>query len=127
MVSTCFWGRNRGPLVPVLEGTMTALVYWSLLQKWLLPLIYEICATIGDPVFQQDNAQIHVAKVMKEWFDRNNIILENHPPLSPDLNLIEHGTVPPLPLPSTLSLARTLPYPYPLPHSTPMPCPIPLR
>ena len=91
----CFRRRNRGPLVPALEGATAALVYRSLLQKWLLLVIYEIWATIGDPVFQQDDARIHIAKLMKEWFDRNSTMLEDRPPLSSDLNPIEHGTYPP--------------------------------
>jgi len=41
----------------------------------------------------QDNSSVHTAHDTLEWFDENNIDLEDHPPLSPDLNLIEHAWV----------------------------------
>ena len=46
--------------------------------------------TIGDAVFQQDNAAVHTALVVTEWFERYNIQVDERPPYSPDLNPIEH-------------------------------------
>ena len=46
-----------------------------------------------DSLFQQDNTRVHTAKDTREWFADNAIDLEDHPPLSPDLNLIEHAWV----------------------------------
>ena len=41
-------------------------------------------------VFMQDNAKIHTAKVVKEFFKEMGIPLTDWPPYSPDLNPIEH-------------------------------------
>jgi transposase len=43
-----------------------------------------------DGIFMQDNAPIHTAIKIKEWFKKRGIILLPHPPYSPDLNPIEH-------------------------------------
>jgi transposase len=40
--------------------------------------------------FQQDNASIHRAKDVCEWFERHGIWVIEWPPYSPDLNPIEH-------------------------------------
>jgi transposase len=38
----------------------------------------------------QDNAPIHTARVVKEWFEMNGIDTIDWPPYSLDLNPIEH-------------------------------------
>jgi transposase len=38
----------------------------------------------------QDNAKIHTANVIQDWFEENNIEVMDWPPYSPDLNPIEH-------------------------------------
>ena len=38
----------------------------------------------------QDNAPIHKAKKVMEWFNENGIEVIDWPPYSPDLNPIEH-------------------------------------
>lgn len=40
-------------------------------------------------IFQQDNALIHKAKLIREWFETNGIHVMDWPPHSPDLNPIE--------------------------------------
>ena len=92
----CFWGSQRGPLVAMMpaNGSITARFYRSLLRRWLLPVLEDIRASLsGDPLFQQDNARIHTAKLMLSFFEQYNILLESHPPYSPDLNPIEHAWV----------------------------------
>jgi hypothetical protein len=42
-------------------------------------------------VFGHDNASIHTAKAVQEWFKDHAIPISNWPPYSPDLNLIENG------------------------------------
>ena len=39
----------------------------------------------------QNNASIHKAKKMMEWFKENGIVITDWPLYSPDLNLIEHA------------------------------------
>ena len=39
----------------------------------------------------QDNASIHTAQKVKEWFAQNNITTTDWPPYSPDLNPIENA------------------------------------
>ena len=74
------------------NGSITAHFYRSLLRRWLLPVLEDIRASLGgNPLFPQDNARIHTAKLMLS-FERY-ITLESHPPYSPDLNPIEHAWV----------------------------------
>ena len=40
--------------------------------------------------FQQDNAKIHKARNVLDWFRRHHIKIFQHPPYSPDLNPIEN-------------------------------------
>lgn len=42
------------------------------------------------PVFMQDNAPIHRARTVMDWFEENNVEVMEWPPYSPDLNPIEH-------------------------------------
>ena len=69
---------------------MNARVYLKLLEYFVLPVVQCISDTIGDTVFQQDNAPVHTASVVTEWFEQYNIQVDEHPPYSPDLNPIEH-------------------------------------
>ena len=41
--------------------------------------------------FMQDNAPIHTANIIKNWFDEHGIPLVDWPSYSPDLNPIEHA------------------------------------
>ena len=41
-------------------------------------------------IFMQDNAPIHTAGEIKQWFENMGIPLLKWPPYSPDLNPIEH-------------------------------------
>ena len=63
MVWGCFWGSQRGPLPA--NGSVTARVYRSLLRRWLLPVLEDMRASLGNPrpLFQQDNARIHTAEL----------------------------------------------------------------
>jgi transposase len=47
--------------------------------------------TIWSPgmLFMQDNASIHTAKVVKDWFENSGIPVLDWPPYSPDLNPIK--------------------------------------
>ena len=86
----CFGRENRGTFCPFVVKSVNARVYLKLLEYLVLPVVQRINDTIGDPVFQQDNAPVHTASVVTEWFEQYNIQVDEHPPYSPDLNPIEH-------------------------------------
>jgi len=45
----------------------------------------------GATIFQQDSARCHTARVVKRWFEDNDVeLLHNWPSNSPDLNVIEN-------------------------------------
>jgi transposase len=73
----------------LLDGTMDAVGYVSMLKNYLIPIIREYfhrCSCI----FQQDGASVHTAHGVEEFFKSQNIKVLEWPPHSPDLNIIEH-------------------------------------
>ena len=85
-----FLGENRGTFCPFVVKSVNARVYLKLLEYLVLLVMQHTKDTVGDAVFQQDNAPVHTASVVTEWFERYNIQVDKHPPYSPDLNPIEH-------------------------------------
>jgi transposase len=90
MVWGCFYGRHRGTFCPLIVKSVDSHIYLRLLQYCLTPVMQRIQRTLGDPVFMQDNAPIHKAHIVLDWFDEIGFDIEEHPPYSPDLNPIEH-------------------------------------
>lgn len=90
MVWGTFSWHGRAPLV-VFEGIVDSNDYLSLLKRELLPEVRRIFPE-GRAIFQDDNAPIHRAKIVREWFSQHSAILTHlpWPPQSPDLNPIEH-------------------------------------
>ena len=65
--------------------------YVRLLRRNLFPGIHQMISSgMQDILFQQDNAPVHKAYSVMDWFERNCIELVEHPPYSPDSNPIEH-------------------------------------
>jgi len=60
--------------------------YLKLIEDYL-PAIWE-----SGMEFMQDNAPIHTANIIKNWFDEHGIPLVDWPPYSPDLNLSRRST-----------------------------------
>ena len=85
----CFWGKQCGPPVPFKTGSINAHAYRDLLCHWLLPVLKDVRAALGNPVFPQDNAKIHTAKLMLSFFECYTVPLKSHPAYSSDLNPIE--------------------------------------
>ncbi|RYH28397.1 hypothetical protein EON65_12315 [archaeon] len=72
-----------------LDGTVDARGYVTVLQQCLLPVIQQYFH--GCPcIFQQDNAAVHTAHEMHEFFHARHLQVLDWPPHSPDLNIIEH-------------------------------------
>ena len=90
MVWGCIWGCNKGPLIPIFEKSVNRWVYIGVLEDGLVDVHQEVHDTLGDPVFQQDNAKIHTAKDTMAWFEEHNIQVMTWPANSPDMNPIEH-------------------------------------
>ena len=62
------------------------------MRRYLFPVIDQMFSlSIQDIVFQQDNAPVHKAYNVIEWFERNSIEGVDHPPYSPYLNSIEYA------------------------------------
>ena len=88
MVWGCFMKNKLGPLVK-LEGRVTATVYIDVLENHLLPFLDDLDDQ-ENYLFQEDNAPIHTARVVKSWKEENDIDSIPWPAQSPDLNPIEN-------------------------------------
>jgi DDE superfamily endonuclease len=96
MVWGCFAKGLKGPLIFCDENKekgrkINSDVYVSILDKNLLSFISCVKEIMGKkPIFQQDNAPIHMAKITKEWFKTKKIKTLTWPANSPNLNPIEN-------------------------------------
>lgn len=94
MVWGCFWDLGRSNLYIMdrdfesAKHGYSAVSYLEVLNAEVAP----IHATLNPGYeFMQDNASIHRAQKVLDWFEEKGIILlEGWPPYSPDLNPIEH-------------------------------------
>ena len=65
--------------------------YLEVLDAQVGPIFEKLSANGDNYDFMQDNAPIHTARKVREWFEVRGIFcLEDWPPYSPDLNPIEH-------------------------------------
>ena len=103
MVWSCFAGNRVGPLLAFEKGGIRSVEYIQTLKDGLLKFFEEVngiqdvgdtdcisVATVGEFIFQQDNAPIHVSKLTRDFFKQYNLPVMKWPPNSPDLNPIEH-------------------------------------
>jgi transposase len=72
-----------------LEGSVDALKYLSVLHDYLLPTTQQYFDN-RPYLFQQDNAAIHTARIVSDFFQQHNVNVVEWPANSPDLNIIEH-------------------------------------
>lgn len=94
MVWGCFWDNGRSDLY-ILDRDFeskkhgySANSYIEVLNAQVAPWYKEM----EDPgyIFMQDNASIHTAYKVRDWFVEHGIPRTDWPPFSPDLNPIEH-------------------------------------
>lgn len=72
----------------VVSGKMTGNSYKMMLEN-KFPKIREIFGPLPW-IFQQDNAPVHTAGVVRNWISMQNVETLSWPPYSPDLNIIEN-------------------------------------
>ena len=91
--SVMIWGaiswKSAGPMIS-LHGRINSRDYLRILSDQVHPMVRELFPD-GDAFFQDDNAPIHTARIVKQWYDEHSDELEHliWPPQSPDLNIIE--------------------------------------
>ena len=92
MVWAMFWGHGKRSKLYIMDrdfeskkGGYSAAFYIEVLDA-MLPGNYT-----EDLYFMQDNAPIHTANKVKQWFEDNGIDASDWPSYSPDLNPIEHA------------------------------------
>ncbi|KAL7723730.1 hypothetical protein ACLKA6_000140 [Drosophila palustris] len=71
-----------------LTSRMNAIAYKGVLET-AFPAVKDIFGSL-EWKFQQDNAPIHTARIVKSWIEGQNVELLTWPPYSPDLNIIEN-------------------------------------
>ena len=94
MVWGCFWDLGRSDLY-ILDRDFEAKKHGYSANSYLAVLNDQVgpyYEDLEDPgyIFMQDNAAIHTAYKVRDWFTRNGIPTMDWPPYSPDLNPIEH-------------------------------------
>lgn len=87
MVWGCFSIHGTSELY-LIDGNATAQDYLYILESNFLPYIDRLYR--DRMIFQQDNAAIHTAGVVREWFEEEQITTLPWPAKSPDLNPIEN-------------------------------------
>jgi hypothetical protein len=87
MVWTCICRSGSGPIHRI-NGIMDAQVYRNILTNVLLP--YSEDNLPLNWMFQQDNDPKHTSRLVRQWFDDNQINVIDWPSQSPDLNPIEN-------------------------------------
>jgi transposase len=73
----------------LLDGIVDAKGYITVLHDYLIPIISQYFGS-HPCIFQQDNATVHTAYEVADFFHTNDVQVLEWPAHSPDLNIIEH-------------------------------------
>ncbi|CAK9827463.1 Transposable element Tc3 transposase [Anthophora retusa] len=89
--SVMIWGAisSKGVVdLRILKGRQNSKKYLEILKTAKIR-IFDVVRD-NQWIFQQDNASIHSAKLVKDWFEEQEITCLEWPALSPDVNIIEN-------------------------------------
>lgn len=75
----CFWGVNKGTMVLLIVKSVNHKVYLDICHYCVLPVVQRVHDTLGDPIFMQDNAPVHRAYAVRDWFEDHNVQVMNWP------------------------------------------------
>jgi transposase len=91
MIWAAIWGSNHSDITFLSRDFESAKFGYS--AKSYIEILEANLFSIWEPglEFMQDNAPIHSARKVKEWFEDNGIPVMEWPPYSPDLNPIENA------------------------------------
>ena len=86
----CFWFGCRSNLISMKRDDTTARNGYSAFS--LIQAYEEGLRHLYTPglIFQQDNSSLHTSALAREWLESHGVWVLEWPPLSPDLNPIEH-------------------------------------
>ena len=87
MVFGMISASGTGPLVR-LQGKINAKVYKELLLMHVVPVLRS--SSSQNPIFMQDNAPCHTAKLVKSFLQEEGVDILDWPAQSPDMNPIEN-------------------------------------
>ncbi|CAK9834280.1 Transposable element Tcb2 transposase [Anthophora retusa] len=87
MVWACFSRSGPGPICRI-NGIMDRFQYKDILKNTMLPFARNNMS--DDFIFQNDNDPKHTARVVKQFFQEENITVLPWPSQSPDINPIEN-------------------------------------
>ena len=102
MVWGCFSANKLGPLLTFSKGGINSADYITTFKTGLFPFIEYlnglkqphndsiVVATMGEYIFQQDNASIHTFAKTNYFFQSHCLIVMKWPSNSPDINPIEY-------------------------------------
>lgn len=90
MVWGCFWGSGRSELY-IMDRDFESKKNGYSANSYIEVLDAQVAKHhTDDLIFMQDNAPIHIARKVTDWFVEQSVRRTDWPPYSPDLNPIEH-------------------------------------
>jgi transposase len=89
MVWGCITFFGPGDLCRI-NGTLDSEFYREILNDYVLASFKWYGMDPATSIFQQDNARVHTASLIQNWFRKHNVTVLQWPSNSPDLNPIEH-------------------------------------